>query len=188
METRSSLYKRKFHGNEAKNWTMHLERNGPPRWQKNISVKYDPRRTAAQNRRAAEQKLSDTLAGLERGSYVEASRLTFGRFLQDDWLEHVVKPTRKDAAYRLYRKLVETKIVPAIGERKLQQLLPLHLKEFYAIAGATLAPATVRLLHAICGSALKSALLNGLVSRNAAKLVDGLPRITRNPDDLRRSA
>jgi integrase len=69
-----------------------------------------------------------------------------------------------------------------LGHIRLQQLKSTNFKGYYN--KSTLAPATLEQHHIILHSALKAALLQGLVTRNVATLVIGKPRRKEGHDEV----
>ena len=146
-----------------------------------------PQRTY-KTKREAEAGLAQWLVEIERGTVVEASKMTVGEYLQQ-WLttsaQHRVRPT----TFESYRKLVRSYILPALGAVPLQRLTPAQVQAFYATQltraragrnGGGLSPRTVRYLHAILHRALKEALHLGLVARNVTDAV-APPKDARPP-------
>ena len=72
-------------------------------------------------KREATSALADIQSSLDRGEYVEQSRITLGQFLTDEWLPAVASTVRPStlASYRLH---VRRYVVPRLGTRVLQQL------------------------------------------------------------------
>jgi integrase len=85
-------------------------------------------------------------------------------------------------SYETYRSVITRHLKPSLGHIRLQQLQPTDLKGYYT--QASLAPATLEQHHIILHSALKAALMQGLVSRNVATLVIGKPRRKEGHDDV----
>jgi integrase len=129
-----------------------------------------------ERRGEAERARTDLLAKQQRGEYVEPSRQTLGRFLEDDWLPSIRSGLR-EGTFESYRRNVRTHIVPQLGDVPLQRLSPAGLNSFYAdlLAGAqrrALSPRTVRYIHTIVRRSLQAAVRWGLVARNVADQAD----------------
>ncbi len=69
----------------------------------------------------AQQFLRDTLGRIDRGEYVDPSRLTVGQYLTDRWLP-AVRPNLKPTTARSYEQIVRLHVVPRIGAILLQRL------------------------------------------------------------------
>ena len=108
--------------------------------------------------------------------------MTVGEWL-DEWLTKIVKPAKRPSTHKAYKYIVDGSLTPALGMIPLQRLKPADLQR-YSAERAHLSAATLRLHHAIMCGALKSAVKNGLITRNVASLVDGLPKIERSADDM----
>jgi integrase len=123
-------------------------------------------------RREAEAARIEILSKLQRGSYTEPSKATVAHFLTQQWLP-AKKPTLEATTFAAYRSDVTTKIIPAFGTRKLQQLTPAEINGLYAdLAARGLAAKTIRNVHGVLHRALADAARWGLTSRNVADLAD----------------
>lgn len=149
-------------------------------------------------RRDAEAKLSQLVHDAHRGEFVQPHRRTFGEWL-DEWVDKAIKPPAKtQRAYESYRATIDRHLKPALGAILLQQLKASDLKRYYTDAQRinretgerdsalpALSPSTVALHHALIHSALQAAVLDGLVTRNVAKLVVGKPHAPHDRPDAR---
>jgi integrase len=133
-------------------------------------------------KKEAGDKLTEVVRAANRGEFVEPTKLTVGEWLAE-WLTKIVKPARRVSTHRVYKYIVEGSLAPALGMIPLQRLKPADLQQ-YSAERAHLSAATLRLHHVIVSGALKSAVKNGLVTRNVAQLVEGLPKIERTADDM----
>jgi integrase len=123
-------------------------------------------------KREAEEARIEILSRLQLGSYTEPTKATVTEFLLHQWLP-AKKPTVEATTFAAYRSDVETKLVPAFGTRKLQQLTPAEINGLYAdLAARGLAAKTIRNVHAVLHKALGDAARWGLVNRNVADLAD----------------
>jgi integrase len=129
-----------------------------------------------ERRKEAEHALSDALAGLRAGTYVEPSKLTLAGFVRDEWLpqvQHKVRPS----TYRSYQGLLGH-LLPAIGHVELRNVTPPMLNKRYGelLAGdgerQPLAASTVRLVHTLARQALADAVKWGRLARNPADSAD----------------
>lgn len=124
-------------------------------------------------RREAESALHAALNALRQGVYVEPAKLTVADFLRDSWLP-AVRGSLRPTTYSSYEVHVRCYLVPAFGDRKLQELTPPMINTLYAelITGwrgrRALGPATVRRVHATLHRALRDAVRWQLVARNVA--------------------
>jgi len=133
----------------------------------------------------AQTRLTELLRATHRGEYVERSKLTTAEWLRE-WLEKAIKPpAKRPSTYRVYRDVVEKRVIPAIGAIPLQELKAADVKRYYT--ASTLSGSTLAQHHAIIHGALKAAQLDGLVLRNVASLVIGKPQFRRDHDDVQRN-
>lgn len=147
-------------------------------------------------RREAEQALNETLARLDLGTYVEASKVTLGEYLVS-WLPSVameLKPSTWDS----YRRAVEAQIVPRLGSTPLQKVTTAAIKSFYADllrdgrrTGGGLSSRSVEFYGTVLGRALRDAVDQGLLTRNPADKAKKprpgqRPKATWNAEELTR--
>jgi len=125
-------------------------------------------------RREAMHKLTELLAAVGQGDYVEPSKVTvidFVRARVDQW-EAAGNISARTA--QRYRQLTENQIAPHLGSKVLQKLRPLDIEDWHAtlrkggrVGGkGGLAPRSVGHAHRVLGKALRDAARNGLVNRN----------------------
>ena len=75
----------------------------------------------------------------------------------------------RQSTHERHEELIELHIKPALGRIRLKDLKSAHMRFFYRERlDSGLAPATVHKIHAVLHKALKAAVSDGLVPRNAA--------------------
>lgn len=84
----------------------------------------------AKSKREAEKELAKFVAEIERGSYIEPSKITLIEF-SSRWLKDYGEKSLSPTTLKRYREYLESRILPALGHFKLEQVKPLHLLEFY---------------------------------------------------------
>lgn len=127
-------------------------------------------------REEVRRKLALALGAHETGVVPDGRGRKLGEFL-DEWLREIVKPSVRTWTYRGYEVHVRRHIKPELGRVHLERLEPSHIQAFLNQKVASgLSPKTVRYLRGTLRTALNQAMRWGLVSRNAAALVDG-PRV-----------
>ena len=132
-------------------------------------------------RAEAAKKLAKALSQRADGIVFDDQGLTVGEYL-GRWLMDVRDTVRK-STHRRYQYAIGSHIKPALGRIKLKDLTPAHARWFYRERlDSGLAPATVHKLHVVLHKALKAAVADGLIPRNAAAGLK-LPRITREEID-----
>lgn len=132
--------------------------------------------------REAREKLTAALRMLDQGETLPTDRQTVAQFLVR-WLADVIKPNKAPSTYRVYEGLARLHLIPALGHIQLSKLTPQHVQVMLTAKGAgDLAnkPCTVQRLRDILRNALNQALRWGLVTKNAAVLVD--PPRYRSPE------
>jgi integrase len=127
-------------------------------------------------RKKAEAKLTELLGAVDKGEFVEPSKMTLSKWLAE-WLEASVKPRVRPSTYVRYKGIIENDISKAaIASLPLQKIRPTHLEAYYAEARKTLSASTVTLHHAILHRSLRKAVKDRLVTMNVAVDLDGKPR------------
>ncbi len=117
-------------------------------------------------RAEAANKLTKALGQRAEGIVFDDRGLTVGEYL-DRWLEDVQDTVRK-STHKRYEYAIRPHIKPALGRIKLKDLTPAHARWFYRDRlDSGLAPATVHKLHVVLHKALKAAVADGLIPRNA---------------------
>jgi len=132
------------------------------------------RRTVRGNKKDAEKVLAEMLDQINKGIYFEPSKMTFADYL-DYWLEQ-----NKDLAprtYESYNMIVNKHLKPSLGQLKLEDIKPYHLKDYYNKAqrsgrkdkkGKSLSPTTVNYHHRVIKKALNDAVAEELLVKNPA--------------------
>ncbi len=140
-----------------------------------VGASYDRkqrRRVGYRTKREALVALAELQTSLQRGDYVETTRITLADFLVDEWLPAVASTVRT-STLRSYRLHVERYIVPRIGSRRLQQVSGAALNALYVeLLAEGLAPGTVRKTHTVLRRALRDAVRWGRIRLNAAVNAD----------------
>jgi integrase len=123
-------------------------------------------------RRDAQRFLMDVLARLGDGSYAQPSKLTLAEFLRDEWLP-AIESTVRPLTFTQYRSVVCLRILPTLGNLRLQQLTGGQLNTLYRqLEQVGFAVETRRQTHAVLHRALKDAVRWGRLVRNPADAAD----------------
>ena len=114
------------------------------------------------------EKLTRALADRNGGLTYNVGKMTVGEYV-GPWMENSVKDTVRQRTYERYEQIVRVHIKPALGRVKLSALTPAHVRALYREKlDAGLAPRTVRYIHVTLNKALKQAVADGTIPRNAA--------------------
>jgi integrase len=115
-----------------------------------------------------EKKLAEARGDAARGITYDAGSITVGDYLIG-WLADSVRNTVRQRTYERQESIVRVHLIPSIGGEKLKTLTPAHVRRLYRSKLDTgLAPRTVLHIHRTLSKALKQAVMDGLISRNAA--------------------
>src|SRR5215207_9424942 len=119
-------------------------------------------------RKEVAAKLTEAMAGRDKGLVFDAGKLTVGEHLAW-WLEDVVRPSASHRTYSTNAQQVRTHIAPTLGRIKLKGLRKAHIDRLYReMLDSGLSPSTVRRVHAVLHRALEEAVKGDLIPRNPA--------------------
>jgi integrase len=115
-----------------------IRKRGKESWELSFSHGYDAygkrvrhyKTIKAKSEREAQKELAKFVAEVEKGSYVEPTKLTLAEFAEK-WLDMHGKQNLAPKTYGLYTGLLKDRIIPAMGHLKLDQIKPMHLVQFY---------------------------------------------------------
>jgi integrase len=153
-------------------WRLKFDLGRNPAGQRNIQY-----HTFRGTRDEAEAKLRELMVSVDRSEYVEPAKTTVAEFLRarvDQW--EAAGDISARTAER-YRQLVENQIVPHLGNKPIQKLLPLDLEAWHTtlrnsgrVRGAGgVAARTIGHAHRVLSKALGDAAKNDIITRNVAK-------------------
>jgi integrase len=140
--------------------------------------------TITGTKKDAERELTRLLHELNTGGYVEPSKLTVGKHLEQ-WLKDI-QPTVTPKTLQTYRGHVRAQIVPALGHIRLDKLTARQIQTFYTdtlSAGRKdgkggLSAQSVKHIHRVLSTALAQAVRLQLLLRNPCAAVEP-PRTPR---------
>src|SRR5215217_8237036 len=119
-------------------------------------------------RKVVSEKLTEAMAGRDKGLVYDAGKLTVGEFLER-WLEDVVKLSSSHRTYSTHAQEVHDHVAPTLGRIKLRGLRKAHIDRLYREKlNSELSPSTVRRVHAVLHRALEEAVKGDLLPRNPA--------------------
>jgi integrase len=122
----------------------------------------------------ARKELRRLLKSGDDGQHVAPDRITLAEWVAQ-WLalierkqEGDTQPTRRRGlvnarSLERYGELLRLHVIPTLGQRKLQNILPSELDNLYMTLEKTLAPRTVRHVHITLGTCLGAAVRKGLI-------------------------
>jgi integrase len=111
------------------------------------------------------------MADSDRGLIFDADKLKVEEYL-DRWLSDSVSDTVKVTTFERYEQITRLHLKPALGRVKLKALTPAKVRGLYREkleAGSS--ARTVRYIHTTLHKALKQAVMDGLIPRNATESV-----------------
>ena len=176
---------RPYFDSAKKRWKLavELEADGTGRRRRKIVSAKTQEEARAMARRIRDQ--------LERGIPVSGENHTVASYLH--WWETVVLPgTVSEGSEITYRRLLRLYVVPSLGRHRLTKLAPGHVSEMMrSMEGRGLSPATRNAAKKVLGRALRRAMQEELIHRNAAYIADGartsrIERRSLTPEQARR--
>lgn len=86
---------------------------------------------SAKSDREAEKQLAKFVASVEKQEYIEPSKYTLEKFVKR-WLRDYAEKNIGRKTLHRYRQMLDSRILPALGHLRLEQITPVHLLTFYA--------------------------------------------------------
>jgi integrase len=129
------------------------------------------RYVSGKTKEEARRNLRRARGDAERGLVFDADNLQVGEYL-DRWLSDSVRDTVKATTFERYEQIARLHLKPSLGRVKLKGLTPAHVRGLYREkleAGSS--ARTVRYMHTTLHKALKQAVMDGLIPRNATEAV-----------------
>jgi integrase len=129
------------------------------------------RYVSGKNKEEARRALREASANIDQGLLFDADNLRVGEYL-GRWLSDSVSDTVKATTFERYEQITRLHLKPALGRVKLKALTPAHVRGLYREkleAGSS--ARTVRYVHTTLHKALKQAVMDGLIPRNATEAV-----------------
>src|ERR671916_603393 len=122
-------------------------------------------------RREVDEKLTKAKADRDGGLVFDADNMRLGEYLER-WLTDSVRDTVRPTTFERYEQIVRLHIRPVLGQLKLKNLTSTHVRGLYRQRlDAGLSPRTVQYIHVTLHKALKQAIADGLIPRNATEAV-----------------
>lgn len=139
------------------------------------------RKVTGSSRANAAAKLRDLRERENKRRIVKGEIPTVEKWLTI-WLEDIVKETRRHSTYRSYGTYVRMYLIPLLGSRRIDKLMPEHLECAWRVLATEGCPGkkdakplsgtSVHQAHVILSRALKVAMQRGYVDRNVCQLID----------------
>ena len=162
------------------------------RWEGRIVVGHKDNGTpifrylSAGSQRELMDKLRDNKEEYRAVELTEGSGMTLGEWL-DRWLEEYAAPTVRETTLSGYRRYIEKKIKPRLGDKRVGKVTAEDVQKLYRELGKEgreadhpeyghkLSTTTVRRIHGVFHEAMAAAVREGLTARNPAEGIT-LPR------------
>jgi integrase len=122
-------------------------------------------------REEAHEKLIEALSNRNKGLVFDADNIKVSEYLER-WLAASVRDTVRPTTFERYEQIVRLHVCPVLGKLRLKDLTPTHVRGLYREKlDAGLSPRTVQYVHVTLHKALKQAVMDGLIPRNAIEAV-----------------
>ncbi len=133
----------------------------------------------------AESAMRKVISAIEDRTYVQSSRKTLAKYLEE-WKEDYVAHNVRPSTAREYIRIIDRNLIPHMGRRRMQDLRPQHIQKYASrmlksgrVSGdGGLSPSTVRGHIRVLSKALEHAVDMGEMASNPAKRVKK-PRVPR---------
>ena len=87
----------------------------------------------------AQRRLTELLSSLDKGVYTPPGRLTVAEHLRN-WLDGYVKTNCSQRTLDSHQSIIETHLIPALGQVQLKHLHPQAIQSYYGKACERLSP------------------------------------------------
>ena len=159
-------------------------------WEARFTVSYDPvtgkqkqRAVTGKTQKEVAQKLREITAEIDRGTYIEPSKLTLAQWLERWQAEYLVGV--KPSTANLYQECIRLYILPHLGEARLDKLTGATIQHFYNELNRpskegqkAICAKSVKNVHGILHKALQQAVKNGVLRLNPTESCV-LPRVVK---------
>ena len=124
---------------------------------------------SAKRKSVVEKLLRQAMADADRGLVFDTGTLTLADYLKR-WLEDV-HDTVRPRTFERYEQIARKHIIPTLGANKLKGITANHVRGLYKEKLQSLSPRSVQYIHVTLHKALKQAVNDGLIPRNATEAV-----------------
>lgn len=134
----------------------------------------------AASKKEAEKELAKFIAEIEKGQFIEPTKLTFADFTYR-WLRDYAEKNLAPKTVFRYKQILKSRVLPAMGYLKIEKITPVHLMEFYANLqedgiredgkSGVLSAATILYHHRVISSILNDAVQWQVIASNPASRV-----------------
>lgn len=156
------------------------------KWSFTVDIGRDPStgkrkqktRSGFKTKKEAQQACAELITQLTKGDYIPNSNELFKEFLYK-WLELYVKPKLRHTTYKNYKRTIDYRIIPILGEIELQKLTPAHGQAFVKhLIEDNLSERYIEFCFTITKGALIQAIKWELISKNPFQYIE-IPRPRR---------
>jgi integrase len=116
------------------------------------------------------QGLTKMRRSLEQSGDLPTASMTVAQWL-DYWLREIAVKNRRPKTLEAYRSAIKTRIVPVIGNVRLDKLTPQNIRKVTSLTEAEKSSTYARNVHAVMSAAFKDAEREGRIPRNPVELV-----------------
>lgn len=109
------------------NWSFTVDLGKDPETKKRKQKTVSGFRT----KKEAEKACNELINQVNKGTYLEPTDKTVEEFLHD-WLELVASQALRPSTFQNRKELIENRIIPGIGQYKMNRLTPAIVQKFYS--------------------------------------------------------
>ena len=125
----------------------------------------------------AKQVLAKILEDNRQGLFVRGSRKTLQIYMSE-WLRHHALTVKKSTAAS-YEQVIDLYITPHLGKTALVDISPQQIKDWHSTLLEEVSNTTARYAHTVLKASLDTAVREGLLQKNPAKLVKPPARVKK---------
>jgi integrase len=141
--------------------------------------------TVKGTKKDAERRLSELLNQLDTGTFVKPRKIAVEEYLQQ-WLADYAELHCSPKTIESYRQVINSHLVPELGNIKLVELEARHLQTMFAKKRESgLSTRTVRYLYSLMSQVLRYAVRQGVLNRNVAQNTEPPKMEHRELDTIR---
>ena len=144
---------------------------------------------SAKTQTALMEKLHRSIDEYDGVDLTEQSRMSLGEWL-DIWLEECAEPSLRPSTLKGYRRYVEKKLKPRLGQKQICKITTADVQKLYrklqkegGESGGGLSPASIQRIHGILHQALDVAVNRSIIAKNPSDDVT-LPKRTTTPKTI----
>lgn len=150
-----------------------VDKDGKPKRRRKVIANKD--------KRVVMRALSDLRRSLEQSGDLHTVSMTVSQWF-DYWMREIAVKTRRPKTVEAYRSIIKTRVIPIIGNIRLDKLTPANIRHVTASIenDPALSSTYARNTHSVMSAAFKDAEREGRIHRNPVELVQAPRKAVTN--------